>query len=304
MYTSTAFLAVVLAVTAQQPAEQDLSSAVAVEMPDFIVSLIDDVKVSAREAGVLVSLDAREGQVVTKDEVLAHVDDSDAQIRMIIAGNELKVAEEQASSDASVKAADATIGVAREEYDDSKYMRRRSPNSVSEFEVRRLDLTHKRSVYQHENAQVEHRVDILTRDMRRAQLDAVQNEIDRRQVRAPIDGVVERRYRNPGEWVREGDPVYRVVRMDRLRVEGLVKADHFMPGDIENHSVKIEVQTPRGVETFQGTIDFVSHLVDSSNHFLVYAEFENPQRANGRWTVRPGLDAKLTILLAEPTASK
>ncbi len=258
----------------------------------------------ARESGVLVSLDAREGQVVTKNEKLANIDDSDAQIRKIIAENELKVAEEQADSDASVKAADATIGVAKEEYEDSKYMRRRSPNSVSEFEVRRLDLTHKRSVYQHENAEVEHRVDILTRDMKLSQLEAVGNEIERRQVLSPIDGVVERRYRNPGEWVREGDPVYRVVRMGRLRVEGLMKADRFMPEEIVDHPVKIEVKTPRGIETFQAKIDFVSHVVDSSDHFLVYAEFDNPRKDNGRWTVRPGLEAKLTILLAEPTASK
>ncbi len=304
MYTSVALVTVILAAATQQAAEQDVSSAVAVEMSDFVVSLIYDVNVSAREAGILVKLGAREGQVVSKDEVLAHVDDSDAQIRKIIAENELKVAEEQAGSDASVKAAQATIGVAQEEYEDSKYMRRRSPNSVSEFEVRRLDLTHKRSIYQHENAEVEHRVDILARDMKRAQLDAVQMEIDRRQVKAPIDGVVERRYRNPGEWVREGDPVYRVVRMDRLRVEGLVKADRFMPEDIVNHPVKIEVQTPRGVETFEGTIDFASHLVDSSDHFLVYAEFDNPRKPNGRWKVRPGLEAKLTILLDNATASK
>ena len=72
-----------------------------------------------------------------------------------------------------------------------------------------------------------------------------------------------------------------------------------------NHIMLDEQDTKLGgVETFQGTIDFVSHLVDSSDHFLVYAEFDNPRKANGRWTVRPGLEAKLTVRLADPSNSK
>src|SRR6056297_623679 len=75
----------------------------------FVVSLIDDTKVAAQEEGVLLSLDAKEGQIVKKDDILARLDDSDAKIRRIIAENELKVAVEQAESDADVKAAKATV---------------------------------------------------------------------------------------------------------------------------------------------------------------------------------------------------
>ena len=86
--------------------------ATAVKLSNFVVTLIYDVRVPAREPGVLIALDAKKGQVVEKDEFLGQIDDSDAQIRKLIAENELKVAETQAASDANLMAAEATIGVA------------------------------------------------------------------------------------------------------------------------------------------------------------------------------------------------
>ena len=70
----------------------------------------------------------------SKDDVLGHVDDSDAQIRKLIAESELKSAQEQAASDANLKAAEATIGVALAEYegnrrDQERGRNRRSANS-------------------------------------------------------------------------------------------------------------------------------------------------------------------------------
>jgi len=169
---------------------------------------------------------------------------------------------------------------------------------VSDFELRRKKLTEQRSMYEALNAEVELRVNALTRDVRAAQLEAVENEIRRRQVESPIDGVVVKRLRDPGEWVQAGDPIYRVVRMDRLRVEGLLDATQFDPADVQGHPVIIEVETPHGVEKVQSQITFVSPVVDAGGDFLVYAEFDNPRKPDGRWLIRPGLKATITILLA------
>jgi len=289
---------------AAQPAEEARSQATAVKLNMFVITLIDDVPVPAREAGVLVSLDAKDSQVVKKGDPLGRIDDSDAQIRLLIAENEMRAAEAQADSDADLKAAQATIGVAKAEYDKSREIKERVPNAVSEFEMARLKLTHEQSVYRSANAEVQHRVDQLTKEMRIAQIQAVKNEIARRHVESPIDGVVVKRYRSPGEWVQVGEPVYRVVRMDRLRVEGMLKASEFMPEEIVDRPVMIEVPTPRGVEKIQSKIAFVNNVVDSSGEFLVYAEFDNPRKPNGRWLVRPGLEATVTILLEADASAR
>ena len=229
--------------------------------------------------------------------MLGHVDDSDAQARKLIADNELNSAQETAASDANLKAAEATIGVALAEYEGSKKIRERADQAVSEFELRRLQLTHERSVYQAATARVEYAVAQFTRGAKAAQLQAVDNEIARRIITAPLTGVVVDKYHNVGEWAQAGEPLYRIVHMDRFRVEGMVKSDKFMPEQIEGRPVKIFVKTPDGTEEFQGTIDFVNQVVDPSGEFLIHAEFDNPRKPNGQWRVRPGLDAEILILL-------
>lgn len=272
---------------------------------NFVISPIYDVRVPAREAGALVALDARKGQVVEQGQVLGRVDDSDAMVRKVIAENELAVAEAQAASDAELKAAVATIGVAKAEFEGSKKIKSFVDDAVSKFQLRRDELTYERSEYQAETAKVDHEVAQFTRSMRMAQLQGVANEIKRRQVEAPITGVIMDRYHNVGEWAQAGEPIYRVVHMDRLRVEGMLNAADLTPEEIAaNPAITIfvkvpkSVNNPRGVVKIDAQLDFVSQVVDHSGEFLISAEFDNPRNVSGQsvqWAVRPGLDAEATL---------
>ncbi len=298
MVTTAVVLTACLAVAAQGAKPEDVAQeATGVRLSGFVVALIDDVNVAARESGVLTAIVANEGQLVKKGDVLGQVYDADARLRQLIAKSELISAEEQAKSDASLKAAEATVGVAKAEYEGTMEIKQRSPDAISDFEVRRKRLTHERSVYESLNAQLEHKIAELTRDTRLAQLQAVENEIKRRQVESPLDGVVVRRLRDEGEWVQAGDPVLRVVRLDRLRIEGLLSSDKFMPADVAGCPILIEVKTPHGVDTRKAKISFVSPVVDAGHDFRIFAEFDNPQQSDGQWLVLPGLQANVTILL-------
>ncbi len=87
---ATATLLVSLLLVPGQTADRaDASQATAAKLSNFVVTLIDDVRVPARESGVLVALDAKKGQFVKKDQVLGRIDDSDALIRKAIAESEL-----------------------------------------------------------------------------------------------------------------------------------------------------------------------------------------------------------------------
>lgn len=276
------------------------ADATAAKLPNFVVTLIEDVRVPAREAGVLVALDAEKGELVQQGEVLGRVDDSDAQVRKLMADSELKSAQEQAASDANVKAAEATIGVALAEYEGSRKIKQRAEQAVSDFELRRYQLTHERSVYQAEAARVEYAMAQFARSKAAAQLQAVENEIGRRVITSPIEGVVVDKFLHAGEWAQAGQPIYRIVQMGRLRVEGMIPATRFMPEDVTGRPIKILVKTPEGSEEFQATVSFVSPVVDPSGEFLIHADFDNPRKANGQWRVRPGLDAEVVILLQRP----
>lgn len=297
---ATAALLASIFLVAAQPAQPPKSSNGADKKLDkldkFVVALIEDVQVPARQPGVLVALEARYGQPVKKDDVLGHIDDSDAQIRKLAAESELKSAEEQATSDANLKAAEATVGVALAEYEGSRKIKECAEQAVSEFELRRLQLTHDRSVYQAVNARVEYAVAQHARAKAAAQLQMVDNEIALRTITSPINGVIVDKYHEAGEWAQAGEPIYRIVQMDRLRVEGMLKATDYMPEDVAGNPVRILVTTSEGhQEEFDATVDFVNPVVDPSGEFLIHAEFDNPQT---QWAVAcaPGLDAEIVIL--------
>jgi multidrug efflux pump subunit AcrA (membrane-fusion protein) len=219
----------------------------------------------------------------------------------LVAEAELKSAQAQAASDANVKAADKTIGVAMAEYEGNKKIKDRVESAVSEFELRRTLLTWERSVYQAETARVEFEMAQHTSSKAAAQLMAVENEIALRAITSPVDGVVVDKYHDVGEWAQAGEPIYRVVQMDRLRVEGMLRSADFLPEDVDGASIRIFVTTSEGQqEQFDAVVDFVNPVVDPSGEFLIHAEFDNPRKPNGQWRVRPGLDAEIVILPSRP----
>lgn len=275
-------------------------------LANFVVSPIYEVQVPAREKGALIELVAEKGDVVQEDQVLGRVDDSDAQIRKRIAENEYKAARTKAESDADLQAAMATIGVAKAEYEGSKETRELVKNAVSEADLRRKKLTYERSRYQADTARVKYEVSQITEGMRQAQLDAVENEIKRRKIVAPLSGVITDRHHNVGEWAQAGEPIYRLIHMDRLCVEGTLNAADLTPREIQQYpSVTVFVRTPKTAENPRGevkieaTIDYVSQEVDHSGEFLISAEFDNPRTRSSeetvQWLARPGLDAEVRL---------
>lgn len=269
-----------------------------VRLTDCTVTLIDDVLVPARETGVLTELHAREGTVVTKGDLLGLIDQSEALVRKRAAEYQLKVAEVQAESNANVNAATATEGVAQAEYEEALAANSRTPGAYSELELRRLHLTVLRAGYQKEVAILEKEVANLTRSIREAELQAVEQEIQRRRVESPIDGVVIQRLRNIGEWVTAGDPIFRIVRMNRLRFQGRLDANRFLPEDVLGKKAKVVVRLKEGKELeLWCEIVFASPVVDGSQRFDVFAEFDNPRDASGNWVVRPGLRGEMWIAL-------
>ncbi|HEY1068118.1 MAG TPA: HlyD family efflux transporter periplasmic adaptor subunit, partial [Pirellulales bacterium] len=102
-----------------------------------------------------------------------------------------------------------------------------------------------------------------------------------------------------GEWVNPGDPVVRILRIDRLRVEALLNARDFGP-EIAGSLVTLDVTMPGGKrEQFPGKLVFVHPEIEPvTGNFRVWAEVENRQLM-----LRPGLIANMTIHLSDAAAT-
>jgi multidrug efflux pump subunit AcrA (membrane-fusion protein) len=104
-------------------------------------------------------------------------------------------------------------------------------------------------------------------------------------------------YPHLGEWMQPGDPLARVVRIDKLRVEGYVDSARFEPEQVHDRPVTVTVGfADEREETFKGRIVFVSPLVEPGGDFRVFAEVENRQPpGSSQWLLRAGQTATMTI---------
>ena len=296
MQTRFSLLGIVLLLVTSWPGGL-AAGAESVTLPNCLVSLIEEAQVPAEEPGVLVELTVREGQQVATGDLLARIDDDLAQMQHKVAKLKLNVANEQANNDVNVRYARAAAGVARTSYARRVDADRKMPGAVPQQEMQEYYLNWQKLKLQIEQSELDLRVAGLEAQVSQAEVEAAQDNIDRRRIKAPLDGMVVKVNVHAGEWVQPGDPLLHLVRVDRLRMEGFLRTADYMPSQIKDRPVTVEVElagTQRA--RFEGKVVFVSPLVDAGSEFRIWAEVAN-RKENDFWLLRSGLSAKMTIRL-------
>ncbi|SMP68254.1 Multidrug resistance efflux pump [Neorhodopirellula lusitana] len=168
--------------------------------------------------------------------------------------------QDQADNELKVLAAMKAEAVAKNEWTRAQAAQRKFADAVSQSEIEALRLDFERSQletreakFQQAMAQLDVKLDASTRatltsqlraanieiekaksgqviekleiELKRLRLRFAEVDLDERQVRSPIAGTVASLRVRPGEWVRPGDELARVIGLDRLRVEGYAAAE-------------------------------------------------------------------------------
>ena len=267
-----------------------------------LVSLLKEAKVPAREAGVLVELRVREGDAVKAGDVIARIDDSQPNHEKRKAKAEHDQAIAKAESDVDVRFAVASELVAAAEYEKARLASDKLAGSVTLVELDRLELNERKAELQIEQAELERKMTRLGAEAKEVEVDAADSAIERRQVTTPLDGTVVQVFPHEGEWMQPGEPLARVVRTDRLRVEGYVDSARWDPETVRDRPVTVTVTfADSRVESFEGRIVFTSPLVDSGGDYRVWAEVENRRVGDSnQWLLRAGQSATMTIHASRP----
>jgi multidrug efflux pump subunit AcrA (membrane-fusion protein) len=259
-----------------------------------LVALIDEVKVPAREAGVIMKLAIRQGDLVAKGDVLAQIDDDQPQMERNRAEAEHAQAVAKAQSDVDVRYSKTAQGVAEMAYRKAEQSHERVKDSVTEVERRRLQLEWEKTGLQIEQAMLERELAALSARGKEVELEAAGKAIERRLVRSPLDGEVEEVFPHEGEWLQPGEPLARIITIDRLYVEGFVDAATFGPADLRGRPVTVEAALDNGrVERFEGLILKIKHRVEGGSYRVV-AEVKN-RLDRGEWLLRAGQIVRMTI---------
>ena len=263
-----------------------------VVVSSVVLRLLDEAEAPARVAGVVVAVNAQEGDQVKRGDLLAQLDDAEAKLAVTAAKIDAAIARQAAENDTPIRYAAKAAEAARAELQRSTDSIAKFPKSVSQSQMDVERLTIEKAMLEKESAEETQKQAQLEYRLRRSRLDAAKLELSRRQIVASLDGVVVETLVRPGEWLQPGQKAFRIVRTDRLKAEGFVLAKEAR-GDLIGKSVAIAGSPSKNL---QGHVVFVSPEVDPiTNQVRVWAEIDN---RDGTW--HPGDRVEMTIVEATP----
>lgn len=259
------------------------------------VHYIDKVAIPSRAEGPLLELRFREGDTVTKGDVLAVIDDTQAQLTKELHEAKEKEAMLNAANDVNIRNARNSARLAEAEF--KSFQDLRQQGAIPYWEMKKKEFEADRALLAIELAEMNMKIAEVQMIAARSEREIAEFDLTLRQVVAPLTGHIEERIAQTGQWMRPGDPVATLIQMDRLRVEGVIDALSY-PGVVRKGApVQVSIYTRADADKpvqFAGTLGFVSLEIDSRGRYRVWVEFDN-KTAGDDWLIKPGMKADITI---------
>lgn len=209
--------------------------------------------------GVVDGVRAERGDSVRQGQVLAV-------LRNDVERASAEVARTRASTEAELRSAEASRDVAQQKW-------RRAEELLAKNFIAQQALDQAKGDFQvaeQKVRQVREQLKVWSREAGVA--DA---QVGLRTIRSPFDGVVVERYLSRGERVEE-KPVFRVAKIDPLRVELIVPALRFGTLNV-GETLSVKPDLPH-LPAMDATVSVVDRVVDAaSNTFRVRLSLPNPQ---------------------------
>lgn len=256
-----------------------------------IVTVCQEVDVPAAQAGVLAAIGVKPGQLVEAGVLIASLRDED--IRLLVDRTRInaEIATREFENDLNEMYASKSTEVARAELKRAMESNLKYAKTVSQTELDRLRLLVQQGELEVKKAQHERQIAGLTNEIRQNEYQTALDQLALRQMSAPLRGMVVEVYHRTGEWVQPGDAVARIIRLDRLRVEGFLPAAQgrlSLVGQPAKVYSKTEDDQP--IE-LTGEVVFVSPEIDPINsQTRIWIEIEN-----SNLQLRPGMTASVKV---------
>ncbi|MDO5554023.1 MAG: HlyD family efflux transporter periplasmic adaptor subunit [Planctomycetia bacterium] len=235
------------------------------------------------------------GDRVTKGQILGKQNDREHAANKLVTEQQLIVAEKEAGKQLEVEVAQAAVQVAESEYLRAKSANERIANAISQeelvqraYEWKRADKSAEKAVYD---------LDIKADEVlvRKAQVVAADAQVMDRKLVSPIDGFIDDIMQNEGQWLREGDNILKIIRLDKVTICGKIDATLYSPEMVDGKEVTIFVQKPGSdLKSVKGVITYARQVVESGK-FYVYAQADNEANDRGYWLLNPGTIVTMVI---------
>ena len=286
-----------LIATAQSPRDNRSQ----IRDPIAVLRYVNDSPIAAQSDGIIMSIEADEGDFVPAGTLLVALDSRLAHAELKVAGKELEASLEKANDKSNIEFQDKSLQVANTMLKKFQDLLKTGAASSMDLEIKRLEAEKARLGGQ--VARVENNTAILQSGVAQAKKEAAAVQIELREIKAPFDGVVAERKKQTFEFVRLGEPILRFVGMESLYVIGeistkeLAGPPHLLEG--ANATAIISLFNAAGGSAaqemaIQGKLDFVSPTVTPNDTYRVKMKIANTQE-NGKWLLREGMSCTLVV---------
>jgi RND family efflux transporter MFP subunit len=286
--------------TAQQPFElaptKPASSSGAISDEKASVQCFRDIQVAAQSDGLIQKLLVDEGSSVKKGDVLLIIDDRVAQAEVSVALKEWEAADKQAKETANIQFAKKASELSDKEYFMEADLYEKGATTRSALERKKLEAEKAR--FGKDVAEVEHQKEVLAAEVNREKHSASKVRLQLHQVTAQFDGVVVRRHRDEGEWVRAGEPVFQLMHLNEMEVQAYVPVKDLSVANssvanLQGAPMKIVIQAGAQPVVVDSQVQYVSPEIDAGK-VRVWTRIPN-QAPGGIWLLRKGMPAVVEI---------
>ncbi len=262
-----------------------------IQLESAVTQIVEAVDTPSQRSGVLESVRVREGQTVKKGEPLGKILDDGTRLKYERARFEFAIANQMSKDDTLVKYAAKSLEVTRAELKRSESANQSVELAVSDTELDHLRLIVSKAELEVEKSLIDYEVAKLSEKLREVDLKETKFELSKHEIASPIDGQVTVVNKRAGEWIETGQTLFRIVRIDRLRVEGWLSVEQAAQIQIgQNAEVTIEIPNRDSI-TKRGSVTFVSLEANPVDRKIrVWVEIENKDNS-----LRPGLRSKVVI---------
>lgn len=296
---------------AATPSRIDVATAAAVtrykeQTVEVVGSLAADeeVIVAAQAEGELASLSVDFGSYVTQGQVIAQIDERQAQLRV----EQAQAALNQTMARLGMKEGEsydphqnADVKVAKSQLDWAKMDLDRATRLVENGDIARsvydqAVIAHRTAEARHQAALDQVRQQLALVEQQRAALKLARKEAADTVVRAPISGAVKEKHASRGSYLQKNGRIVTLVRINPLRVRAEIP-------EASAGAVRIGQTTTFRVDTFPDRtfnariVRIGPSLNETTRALTIEAELANPQNL-----LRPGMFARSQVVV-NPQAS-
>jgi multidrug efflux pump subunit AcrA (membrane-fusion protein) len=257
------------------------------------VFALESIELPAQETGVIASIDIAENDSVEIHQVLGKLKGEVAELEKGVASLQAQAAASEANDDSEIRLAEAFVEEAQLQVEIYEETTSKGSTGATELRQKQLALSQAK-VRLTQSKSLKQQKELKSR-LAQASYFLSQQKTERLVLRSPISGTVTRIEHRPGEWIQAGEPVFKIIRLNELRVDCLVDIAQIDPTKLIDLPVKIISHRGSTETLFAGRVSSYDPDVSSSGKIRVHAVVQN-QKTGAHWSLLPGMSVSMQMI--------